>query len=44
MKNILLVCIVVVAGYVVMKDILKSGIEPLYEKPYVAVYGKTTCG
>ncbi len=44
MKKLLLICVIVIAGYFVMKDVVRPGIEPLYEEPYVIVYGKTACG
>jgi arsenate reductase-like glutaredoxin family protein len=47
MKNLIIVMLAVALGYLgYQKFISKSEttLEPLYETPYVVVYGKTTCG
>jgi hypothetical protein len=48
MKKILVVVVLLIAGYFLwqkMSQNTKDGtLEPLYDKPYVVVYGRDACG
>jgi arsenate reductase-like glutaredoxin family protein len=47
MKNLVLLLLVLVAGYFGYQHFVghrSKTIEPLYDLPYIVVYGRTTCG
>lgn len=45
MKKFILVIAILVAGYYFWQEVLHNKqIEPLYQEPYVVVYGRDQCG
>ncbi len=44
MNKLLFIIAVIVLGFFAYQEFVGKKLEPLYEKPYVILYGKPTCG
>jgi hypothetical protein len=45
MKNLIIVVVLLIAGYFTWQKIFHNNqLEALYDEPYVAVYGRDSCG
>ena len=47
MKKLMILLLILGAGYIGYRNFAGGGsgqLEPLYETPYIVVYGRTTCG
>jgi hypothetical protein len=46
MKKLIILVLIVIAGYLTWQKITdrSSTVDPLYEQPYIVVYGRDTCG
>lgn len=44
MKNIIILLLLVVGGYKAWGVLNKPSVEPLHDEPYLAVYGRDSCG
>jgi glutaredoxin len=44
MKRFIVLALIAFAGYLGWQRFGKPGLEPLYDQPYVVVYGRESCG
>jgi hypothetical protein len=44
MKKLIVIALIAVAGYKAWAHFTAPELKPLYDKPYVVVYGRETCG
>jgi glutaredoxin len=44
MKNLILLALVIAIGYKIWNSPQAESVEPLYDYPYIIVYGRDSCG